>query len=257
MQKSLPPWLPPVVFGVLTLFLFRAFVFSGDMLFGSDTEAMGYMARVFYARELAAGNFPGWNPLLLGGTPFLASLAGGDSLYPPSVLLLLLMEPYRALGWKLVLHVFLAGIGMFGFVRSLGGSRAGATVAGTAYLVAPFMVTLVWPGHDGKLFVTALAPFLFWAVESWFRTGKGTAWAGIGAVVALVTLTTHFQMAYFLFGAAGVYAVVLAVARARGVTDEVGQDGGDRDGHDHTAARGSGRAVAGRRFALFLGGSSG
>jgi hypothetical protein len=256
MQKPLPTWLPPILFGVLTLVLFRAFVFSGDMLFGSDTEAMGYMARLFYARELGAGNFPGWNPLLLGGTPFLASLAGGDSLYPPSVLLLLLMEPYRALGWKLVLHVFLAGLGMYGFVRSLGGSRAGATVGGVAYLVAPFMVTLVWPGHDGKLFVTALAPFLFWAVESWFRTGKGTAWAGIGAVVALVTLTTHFQMAYFLFGAAGVYATVLAVARARGAMGGPGGGPGPEeavaDGDDDDGARGSGRGLAGRRFGLFL-----
>lgn len=253
MPRSLPAWLPPVLFGLLTLLLFRGFVFSGDMLFGSDTEAMGYMARFFYAQELAAGNFPGWNPLLLGGTPFLASLAGGDSLYPPSVLLLLIMEPYRALGWKLVLHVFLAGLGMYGFVRALGGSRAAGTVAGTAYLVGPFLVTLVWPGHDGKLFVTALAPFLFWGIESWFRTGKGASWAGIGTVVALVTLTTHFQMAYFLFGAAGVYAVVLAVARSRGALDDEGAREGDaapaQGSAEDAAAR---RTVAGRRFGLFL-----
>ncbi|MEJ2539343.1 MAG: hypothetical protein P8188_05150, partial [Gemmatimonadota bacterium] len=240
MPRSIPRWLPPILFAVLTLVLFRDFVFSREMLFGSDTEAMGYMARLFYAQELRAGNFPGWNPLLLGGTPFLASLAGGDSLYPPSVLLLLILEPYRALGWKLVLHVFFAGLGMYGFVRALGGSRAGATVAGTAYLVAPFLVTLVWPGHDGKLFVTALAPWLFWAIESWFRSGRGLAWAGIGAVVALVILTTHFQMAYFLFGAAGVYAIALAVGMARPR---------DEDGQGREPA---GRAVAGRRFVLFL-----
>ncbi len=246
MPRTLPAWLPPVLYGFLTLVLFREFVVSGDMLFGSDTEAMGYMARLFYAQELASGNFPGWNPLLLGGTPFVASLAGGDSLYPPSVLLLLIMEPYRALGWKLVIHVFLAGIGMYGFVRALGGSRAGSTVAGTAYLVSPFFVTLVWPGHDGKLFVTALAPFLFWAVESWFRRGRGTAWAGIGIIVALVTLTTHFQMAYFLFGAAGIYAIALAVDQAR-------RRGGEGDGDaDPDGADAPSTGLAARRFGLFL-----
>ena len=269
MTRKIPAWLPPTLFAVLTLILFRDFVFSREMLFGSDTEAMGYMARLFYARELGAGNFPGWNPLLLGGTPFLASLAGGDSLYPPSVLLLLIMEPYRALGWKLVLHVFLAGLGMYGFSRALGASRAGATVSGTAFLVAPFLVTLVWPGHDGKLFVTALAPFLFWGIEAWFRTGRGTAWAGIAAVVALVTLTTHFQMAYFLFGAAGVYAMALAVAAFRaerrldgGAADRATEpaDGGSTGPDPAAAPSGAGAGGPGRRrhrasivrFALFL-----
>ena len=218
-DEILSPWLPPVVFGVLTLVLFRDFVFSGEMLFGVDTEAMGYMARAFYAEELARGNFPGWNPLLLGGTPFLGSLAGGDSLYPPSLILLLLLEPYRALGWKLVLHVFLAGVGMYGWTRSLGVSRAAGMVAGVGYLVAPFLVTLVYPGHDGKIFVTALAPFLFWAVEGWFSHGTGRAWAGIAVTVALVILTTHFQMAYFLFGGAGAYAIFRTVQRARGTED--------------------------------------
>ncbi|HSG46598.1 MAG TPA: hypothetical protein VLA43_02170, partial [Longimicrobiales bacterium] len=218
-DEIISPWLPPVVFGVLTLVLFRDFVFSGERLFGVDTEAMGYMARAFYAEELARGNFPGWNPLLLGGTPFLGSLAGGDSLYPPSLILLLLLEPYRALGWKLVLHVFLAGVGMYGWTRSLGVSRAAGMVAGVGYLVAPFLVTLVYPGHDGKIFVTALAPFLFWAVEGWFRHGTGRAWAGIAVTVALVILTTHFQMAYFLFGGAGAYAIFRSVQRARGTED--------------------------------------
>lgn len=210
---ALPSWLPPVVFAALTLFIFRDFVLGGEMLFGMDTEGMGYMARAFFAEELARGNFPGWAPRLLGGTPFLESLAGGDSLYPPSLLLLLVMEPYRALGWKLVLHVFLAGVGMYGWTRSLGVSRAAGMVAGVGFLVAPFLVTLVYPGHDGKIFVTALAPFLFWAVERWYAGGSGRAWAAIATVVALVILTTHFQMAYFLFGAAGAYAIHRAVSR--------------------------------------------
>jgi hypothetical protein len=253
---DLPVWLPPVVFAVVTLILFRDFVFSGEMLFGVDTEAMGYMARAFFAQELANGNFPGWNPLLLGGTPFLASLSGGDSLYPPSLLLLLIMEPYRALGWKLVLHVFLAGLGMYAWTRSLGVSRAAGMISGLGYLVAPFLVTLVYPGHDGKLFVTALAPILFWAVEIWFRDGSGKAWAGVAVTVALVILTTHFQMAYFLFGAAGAYAIFRTVQRMRATPRDAGEQARE-DGQDE-ASQATGPALPRRArsapaaFLLFL-----
>ncbi len=212
----IPRWVPPVVFAVATLLLFREFVFSDEMLVGTDTLALGYMARAFFADALSAGSFPLWNPVILGGTPFLESLAGGDSLYPPSLLLLLVMETYRSLGWKLVLHVFLAGLFMYGWLRALGISRGGSMVGGLGFLLAPYMVTLVFPGHDGKLFVTALTPLVFWMTElSLRRPSPLLPLAGLGGAVALVILTTHFQMAYFLFGGVGAYALFRTVERAR------------------------------------------
>ncbi|MFQ5536589.1 MAG: hypothetical protein ACE5GJ_03980 [Gemmatimonadota bacterium] len=208
--STLPAWTPWVLFAVLTLYLFRAFVFSDAMLVGNDTLSLGYVARAFFAEMLHRGIFPLWAPRLLGGTPFLEALSGGDSLYPPSLALLLILDPHRALGWKLVLHVFLAGIFMYGWVRSLGASRVAALVGGTGYMLAPFLVSLVHPGHDGKIFVTALAPLLFWAVERFFRKRSFSAFAGIALVVAMVIFTPHFQMAYFLFGAVGLYAAFRA-----------------------------------------------
>jgi hypothetical protein len=207
-----PRWLPAVLYVALTLVLFREFVFSDLMLFGADTLSLGYAARAFYAHALKElGTFPLWSPMILGGTPFLEALSGGDSLYPPSVVLLLLTETYRALGWKLVLHVAAAGFFMFGWSRALGSSRAAALVAGTAYMLAPYFVSLVQPGHDGKLFVTALAPLLFWAVERHFVRPRFETFAAIALVVGLVIFTTHFQMAYFLFGAVGAFAVFRTV----------------------------------------------
>jgi hypothetical protein len=208
---QIPRWVPPAVFLGLTAVLFRAFVLSDQMLFGGDTLGLGYVARAFYADQLADGSFPRWAPLLLGGTPFLEALSGGDSLYPPSLLLLLLLEPYRALGWKLVVHYAAGGFFMFGLARSLGVSRAGALLGGTAYMLAPYFVSLVHPGHDGKIFVTALAPLLFWAVERHFQRSTLGTFSAIAFVVGLVISTTHFQMAYFLFGAVGLYAAFRAV----------------------------------------------
>ena len=102
---TLPAWLPWGLYGALSLLLFGAFVFSSQMLFGSDTLGLGYTTRQFYAEAVRSGDFPLWYPNLLGGVPFLEAISGGDSLYP-TALLLFVMAPYRALGWKLVLHVF-------------------------------------------------------------------------------------------------------------------------------------------------------
>ena len=210
-SAPIPSWLPPALYGFVTLFLFREFVFSRDMLYGSDTLALGYMAREFYANAMSSGAFPLWNPIILGGTPFVESLAGGDSLYPPSALLLLLFDPHRALGWKLVLHVFLAGVFMFGWIRRLGLSKPSALLAGLAYGLAPFMVSLVQGGQDGKIFVIALTPLLFWVTESFLVRGGGRSIALVSLVVGAIMLTTHFQMAYFLFGGVGTYVVFRTV----------------------------------------------
>ncbi len=238
LKLHLPAWVPPTVFGALAVALFRAFVFSDDMLYGGDTLALGYAARAMYADALATlGRIPGWAPHLLGGTPFLEALSGGDSLYPPSLLLLLLTAPHRALGWKLVLHILLAGLFFFGWVRAIGGSRVAALLGGAAYMLAPFLVGFVHPGHDGKIFVTALAPLLFWVTERHFHRPGLTSFAAIGLVVAGVIYTTHFQMAYFLFGGVGLYAIFRTVQAARGL-DEV--------------TPGLPRRSAGIRLALFL-----
>ena len=211
-SNNLPSWIPAALFGGLTLFLFRSFIFTDQMLVGNDTLSLGYVARAFYADALTQlGAIPGWAPLILGGTPFLEALSAGDALYFPSTALLLLFEPYRALGWKLVIHVVAAGFFMFGWIRALGGSRFAALVAGTGYMLAPFFVSLVNPGHDGKMFVTALAPLLFWIVERHFKNPSIRSICGISLVVALIIYTTHFQMAYFLFGAVGAFAIFRAV----------------------------------------------
>jgi len=259
-EGSIPGWLPPALYGVLAVFLFREFVFSDRMLVGSDTLSMGYVARALYADALGSlGRIPRWAPNILGGTPFLEALSGGDSLYPPSLLLLLVLEPYRALGWKLVLHVFLAGLFFFGWVRAIGGSKAAALLGGTAYMLAPFLVGFVHPGHDGKIFVTALAPLLFWATERHFAKPSIASVSGIGLVVAFVLYTTHFQMAYFLFGGVGLYAIFRSVQIARGVDEVVGLEiappGAAAEAGDDPESEGSSgrRARAGSlRFALFL-----
>jgi len=205
--SEMPNWLSFVLYGVVIIFLFRNFIFSDGMLFGSDTVSLGYMAREFYANAVKGGEFPFWNPVILGGTPFIESLAGGDSLYPPSAILLFLLDPHRALGWKLIWHVFFAGIFTYGWIRCLGLSKTSAFLAGLAYGLAPFMVSLIHGGQDGKIFVMSLTPLLFWATESFLLRPTLIKFATLSLVTGSIILTTHFQTAYFLFGAVGAYAL--------------------------------------------------
>ena len=212
-------WLPGALFLLATVVLFGEFIFSDRMLHGDDILALGYMARDFFAERLSAGDLPLWAPRLLGGVPTLESISAADGVYPTS-LLYFVMDSYRAVGWRMVLHVLAAGFFMYGWSRSLGLSRAAATIGGLGWLMAPVMVTLVLPGNDGKLMVAALTPLVFWATESVLRSPSGRTIAGMAGAVAVVSLVTQFQTAYFLFGSAGAYAIFRGVQMWRASDSE-------------------------------------
>ena len=213
--RRLPWWVPATVFVAATFVLFAEFIFSDQMLYGLDTiRSGGYMARAYFAEQLAKGDFPLWGTRQYGGIPFLEALSGGDAIYPTS-LLFYVAETYRVVGWKLVLHVLAGGFFMYGWIRCLGLDRRAATAAGLAWVLAPVVVTLVLPGNDGKLMVASFAPMVFWAAESVMRRPSGRTGAGLAGAVTLTCLTTQFQTAYFLFVSVGAWATFRTVQRWR------------------------------------------
>jgi hypothetical protein len=210
----LPSWGPYVAFGLLTLFLFREFIISNGMLFGTDVVALGYFARHFYVEAVRSLNtFPQWNPYIFGGLPFVDAMHG-DIFYPTTVLKFV-MPVHRGMGWKLVLHVFLAGVFTYGWLRHLKISRPIATWGGVAYMLAPVMVSLVYPGHDGKLFVTALTPLALWVTDRAITRGGARRFATLALVVALLVFTAHMQLAYYATWAVLALAVFRLVQARR------------------------------------------
>ena len=162
----------------------------------SDQFNTGYAYRVFGAEQLrTTGDFPQWNPYILGGIPIAAQ--HGDVFYPTFILRLLLPVDV-AMTWSFLLHLFLAGLFTFGFVRAFGFAFWPALFAGVAYMMSGQVASLVSPGHDGKMYVSALAPLLLWMIVRAVRNGRLWAWGLIALVTGLAILTPHNQMVYYL-----------------------------------------------------------
>jgi hypothetical protein len=202
-----PRWVPLVVMGLLTVVVFRRYLLSGpgEMLMGQDTLAAGIMFRKFFVEHIRAlGRLPLWNPYLFGGVPTIEA-GSGDILYPAS-LLHFLLPLTSALAWKLILHVYLAGIFMYLAARAFGVRRLVALFAGSAYLLSANLVSLVWGGQDGKMYVIALFPGAMWLLvtaldrRSWLRF----LWLG---VVAGLMVVAHPQLAYYAYIALAAYGL--------------------------------------------------
>ncbi len=171
---------------------------------GSD-QRDGYAFRSFAADyEKAFGAVPGWYPHIFGGMPYSANTAHGDTFFPTALLRLIFpVDVGMALGF--LVFTALAGIFAFIFLRAVRLSWAAAFVGGAAYMFSGQVMSMASPGHDGKLFVSALLPlalaFLYRATAH--RDWRQYVYFGVTAGFSL--LSPHFQMTYYLLMAAGFF----------------------------------------------------
>jgi Bacterial membrane protein YfhO len=133
----------------------------------------------------------------------------GDIFYP-TFLLRLVLPTDVAMTWGFIIHIFLAGLFTFGFLRVLGYGFYGALIGGIAYMMSGQIASYVSPGHDGKLFVSALFPLALWILHRGIRQGKNWSWGALALIIGLCVLSPHPQLLQYTLLACGAYALFLA-----------------------------------------------
>ncbi len=192
-------------------------VLQGQFLGGmaSDQYTAGYSFRLFGAEMFkATGSVPLWNPYLFGGMSFVGAMHG--DIFYPTAWLRLVMPVGTAMGLGFALHLVLAGVFAYLLLRALKVSWTAALSGGLAYELTGILASMVSPGHDGKLFVSALTPLLFFALVRAVRDGRVWGYGLTALTVGLCLLSPHPQMSYYAFLAAGIWTLYLVFWAADG-----------------------------------------
>ena len=206
LEKSV--WLVPVVFLLFLcalVFLFSDFIFSDQMLFGSDTLQSGLSFRSYYVENGSFLNPPQWQPQKFGGMPYVEAF-NGDIFYPTTTWLQFMMPLKRALGWKLIIHIFLAGIFMYLAARQFKLAKVPSLFAAAGYMFASYLISMVAPGHDGKIFVVSLFPLMMFFLERGFERRSFLDFSLLGLVIGFMFLTPHLQLSYYAMWALSFYS---------------------------------------------------
>jgi hypothetical protein len=189
----------------------------------SDQYIGGYIVCEFGTHWWkATGHIPQWNPYVFGGVPYIAGAANGDVFYPMQ-LLRMLVPCDVALTWSYIIHEFLAGWFTYLFLRAFGLSFYGALFGGLAYMLGGPFASYVSPGHDGKMYVSALFPMIC-MVALYAMRGRRWAYPTLALLVGLGILTPHPQvMQYCLLGmgAVALFALFWEPDRADRVSRQV------------------------------------
>jgi hypothetical protein len=185
-------------------------MFAGNFLGSghSDQTYTGIPFRAFWAAVMrSTGHIPLWNPYMFGGLPFVGAMHG-DIFYPTSFLRLLFSADH-VLNIVFLLHLILAGVLAYAFLRTLGASWTASLVGGLAYQLSGIVASLVSPGHDGKLVVSALLPLMLTGLVIGIRRRRAEGFGLVALIVGLDLLAPHVQTTQYSLIFAGLFALWL------------------------------------------------
>jgi hypothetical protein len=131
-----------ILFLILPVLAFPEIVFGEQTLYKTDLTWMHFPRHIFAAEEWLAGRVPLWDPYEDAGIPLLAETQVGV-LYPVSILFLSPFSPSLELSLFILIHFSLGASFTFILARSVGLSRAAATVAGLAFGFGGFLMAQV------------------------------------------------------------------------------------------------------------------
>lgn len=205
-----------LIFGAALLLLwgFRpdALPFAPQARF-SDA-ALSHWLAAHHLREsvLLLGTFPAWQDTIMGGQPFAANPLNKTA-YPLQWLALLL-EPSPHLNLLIILHLLLAGWGMWRWGRSLGLRVEAAAVSALAYALAPRALAHLGAGHLDLIYALAWWPWLMCAVGELAQTERPLNLTLQTGLFAGLLLLADVRLGLFALALAGAYLLWrAAVAR--------------------------------------------
>jgi hypothetical protein len=182
---------------VVTLLLVLGILFLNRALFPPDGFALGahdtrglFIPWINFVRSsLENGRLPLWNPYEFVGYPFLSNPQVG--FFYPFAWLTFLLPANMGLSWYMLVHLWIAAVGMFLYVRFLGGGWLGSLISAVIFGFSGFVAARIWAGHFGVVATFSWLPWVLLSLK-WSVNTK-SIWSAIiaGVPISLSFLAGH------------------------------------------------------------------
>ncbi len=195
---------------LLPLLLLWRWVFHGEVLFWGTLLLQFWPWHSLAKTITLSGEWPLWNPYLGNGAPLLANLQTGF-FYPPNLVYFILPVEH-ALTLSVVLHLMLAGLLMFLFVRQLGLQPFAAAVSGLTYMLSGYIVGRT----QFVVMVNAAAwyPLVLFLCERLVTRPNKRDVLWLGLTLAVQLLAGHAQLWFYTLWLAGAYMIFRTWSKA-------------------------------------------
>ncbi len=176
---------------ILPLIYFASFLSGSKMIAGSDWLLDGYIPAKWLTDCIKHyGSGPLWNPNVFGGLP----MGNPYSLY---TLFYLALPIHIVFTYSFVLAIFLAGLGMYLYLKELRFPILISFLGGIAYMSCGPLLSTPYAGHCAKSLAAALFPFILLFLHKGLTKHNFIYFLIAGALGALSATHAHFQLTYY------------------------------------------------------------
>ncbi|MBN1163421.1 MAG: YfhO family protein [Candidatus Krumholzibacteriota bacterium] len=200
---STAPWrrglMVAVLLIVLLCVLLPEIIFQNKIFMVPDTQAPLSFATVG-KKALEEGIYPLWNPYLFCGMPSYSSVSYTPYVYPPSYVAFLLHKiGFPEMIW-LLLHLWLAGIGMYLLLRSFAVRGSVSLLAAMIFIIMPNYLATAANGHGSQACAVAYMPWAFLFIRN-IMLGKNRFRnsALLAITLGFQMLRGHIQISYYTY----------------------------------------------------------
>ncbi len=177
---------------VLPFLYFAQFLSPSKMIAGSDYLLDGYP---FEKYSLENGGLVFWYPMVFGGFPALGAPVGGQ--LAPLAQLKHLFPPHVAHCIIFIILFFIAGLGIYMYLKELNLSKYSAAVGAIVYQWIGNLATTPEAGHTGRATSIALLGLILFFLHRALVTRKFNYFILLGVSIAFAFYQGHFQLTYY------------------------------------------------------------
>ena len=177
---------------IVPLIYFSSFLNADKMIAGSDYLIGGYPFEKWTAEQ---EEMPLWYPHVFGGVPVLGAPVGGP--LAPLAQLKEIIPPHVVLALTFIVLFFLAGIGMYLYLKEIGLSAYSAAVGAVIYQFIGNLATTPSAGHAGRAASIATFPLMLFCVHRAIASKRLLYFVITALVTAFAFYEGHFQITYY------------------------------------------------------------
>ena len=177
---------------ILPLIYFSSFLSADRMIGGSDYLIGGYPFEEWIGQQ---EEMPLWYPHVFGGVPVLGSPVGGP--LAPLAQLRAIIPPHVVLALSFIIFFFLAGLGMYLYLKAIGLSLFSATLGAVIYQFIGNLATTPAAGHAGRAASIAMFPLMLYFIHSALRSRRILFFLLAALATAFAFYEGHFQITYY------------------------------------------------------------
>jgi hypothetical protein len=170
------------------------------------------LSKALDALRARTGTYPLWSPWTFSGMPTVEAFSYLSGLYLPNILSDLLRLDGVHTQW---LHLVFAGMGGYALSKRLGLDDAPAFLAGSAFMLNPFMTAMFAFGHGSQLMTAAWMPWALWAALGLGDRGRISDAGLLALVLGLQLQRAHVQVAYYTWMLVLPFLVLLIASGAK------------------------------------------